>query len=73
MLGNTLDELVNSSKEKDIIGCCYQNRHGTSFGVSAREKNRVASHSELEEGMEGANGDMSVITYLYWGTINYNR
>ncbi len=66
MFSNRLDDLVDSSDEKNVI-CCRRTRNATSprLPVTRRNriseegasgKNRVAGHSEMKEGASGRNG-----------------
>lgn len=80
MFSNRLDDLVDSSDEEDVISR-RRNRNATSPGLPATGRNRVAGHSdmeegaternrvagrsEIEEGTEGANGDTFDVGFLY--------
>ena len=54
MFGNRLNDLVNTSNEEDVISCC-QTGNVTSPRLSEREKNRVASNFQMQEGASGRN------------------
>ena len=79
MYGNRIDDLINSSDEKD--GISYrQSRNATSLWLPGTRRNRVASHFKIEKGatgknevaghfekwkrMEGVNGDISKFSFL---------
>ncbi len=68
---NRLDNLVDSSDKEDVISR-RRNRNTTSPQLSATGRDRVAGHSEPEEQMEGAKGDMSDVSFLYQGIIKCN-
>lgn len=78
IFSNKLDNFVNSSDNEDIISH-YQKKNTTSPWLPITGRNRVASHSGMEEktaetnriagysgiklGMEGANGDLSDVRF----------
>ncbi len=68
---NRLDDLVDSSDEEDVISR-RQNRNATSLQLPATGRDRVAGHSEPEERMKGAKGNMSDVSFLYQGIIKCN-
>ncbi len=68
---NRLDDLVDSSDKEDIISH-RQNRNASSPQLPATGRDRVVRHSEPEERMEDAKGDMSDVSFLYRGIIKCN-
>ena len=71
IFSNRFDDLVNSSNKEDVISRC-QNRNLTSPQLPAIRKDRVATHSELEERIEGAKKDISDVSFIYQGIIKCN-
>ena len=85
--GNRIDDFVDNSNEKDVISR-RQFRNATSPRLTGTGRNRVASHSEMEEratrrnritghskkgkGIEGINGDMSKVSFLDQGITKCN-
>lgn len=79
MYSNKIDELVDSSNEEAVISR-RQSRIATSPQLSSTGRNKVAGHSELEEGatrrnevskyfekreeIEGVNKNMSEVSFL---------
>ena len=79
IFSNRLDELIDSSNNKDVISC-RQKRNVTIPQLPATEKNRVAghsgmeegtagwnkvaSHSEMERGIKGVNSDLSDVRFF---------
>ncbi len=68
---NSLDDLVNSSDEEDVISH-RRYKNAMSPQLPAIRRDRVASHSELEEGIMGAKRDTSDVSFLYRGIIKCN-
>lgn len=64
LFSNRLDDFVDSSDEKDIISR-RPDRNATSLRLPATQENRVAGDSELDEGMEGSNGDTLDVSFLH--------
>lgn len=54
IFSNKLDDFVNSSNNEDIISHC-QKRNTISPQLLVTERNGVASHSKIEQGIVGRN------------------
>ena len=78
IFSNRLDDLINSSGNKDVISrrkrknttsprllATRRNAVAGHFGMEegAAKRNRVASHSGMEPRMESANGDSSDVRF----------
>lgn len=63
ILSNKLYDFVDSFDRKDVISR-YKNRNATSLRLSTIGKSKVVGHSELEDKIEGTNGDTSDVRFL---------
>lgn len=66
-----LDDLIDSFDKENVISHC-QNRSPISPQLPATGRNKATGHSELEDGMEDANKDMSDVSFFYQGITKYN-
>ena len=71
MFNNRFNDLVNSSDKEDVISC-RQTKNATSPLLLGIRRNRIAGHSEIEKGMEGANEDIFEVCFLYQRIIKCN-
>lgn len=64
MYSNSLNDIVNSFKKENVISHC-QNRNTISLQLPTIKRDRVAGNFEPEKRIEGANGDMSDVSFFY--------